>query len=436
VCAVVALAGVCAVPLARWSGGGGGWARWTLTPRHTILVAFVPYLAALFFLHRTGAPRWAILAIGAGCGLLLFIPPTIGSHDIYSYLLYGKMLARDHVNPLVTSPAALGHDPWLRLVLWKHTPSVYGPLWSYATAGVVAATGARLGPSLYIVKGLSVAGVAAAAILLPRLVRGDDRERDFVAAALVWNPLVLFSVAGEGHVDGALLGLIVAGLYCYRRERLPLAAAFLLSASLITIYCLVFVLFFVIDVIRKRDVRVWAATASLSAIAVGAYLPLWRGMRTLSALAAVGAHFTPTLPNVLRDLVEDGLESGGVRPSIANAAGLNGARVASLVALAVAVAWLAWRRADRPIEWRWAMAFGAYVLTAPWFLPWHAIPYVGLGLLAGAGGRRSALGWSALALSATSLIGVALVRFGAPILAFVSGYVRDRRAAAHVAVAG
>src|SRR5439155_25593426 len=233
IAALIVLFGVCASPLVSWSHAGGGYARWALIPRHTILIACIPYAASLALMRRIGLSRRAVLLTGTAMGAVLFVPPTTGSHDIYSYLAYAKLLAHRHLDPLVTQPVALGHDPWLRFVLWRHTPSVYGPLWTYATAALAALTGFRLGLTLYLVKAISLAGVGVAAALAPRMISRDDRERDFVRAAIVWNPLILFAVAGEGHVDGALLGLLIAALFFRSRERNALVSALLVAASLV-----------------------------------------------------------------------------------------------------------------------------------------------------------------------------------------------------------
>ena len=429
IAALIVLFGVCASPLVSWSHAGGGYARWALIPRHTILIACIPYAASLALMRRIGLSRRAVLLTGTAMGAVLFVPPTTGSHDIYSYLAYAKLLAHRHLDPLVTQPVAFGHDPWLRFVLWRHTPSVYGPLWTYATAALAALTGFRLGLTLYLVKALSLAGVGVAAVLAPRMISRDDRERDFVRAAIVWNPLILFAVAGEGHVDGALLGLLIAALFFRSRERNALVSALLVAASLVKIYVVVLLLLHVVDLVRKRDVRgvLTAGAASLAGIAT--YAPLWRGAQTFTALRVVAGRFTPTLPNAFRDLLEDGFSSHGMSEASANVVGVDAARVAGAVVLAGVLIYLIMRRRDAPAGWRWTMAFGAYVVTSPWFLPWHAIPLVGLGLAAPDLRGGGALRRAALAVTATSVVGIAVIRFGVPLIALA---IRGRKRSSFV----
>ena len=92
-----------------------------------------------------------------------------------------------------------------------------------------------------------------------------------------------------------------------------------------------------------------------------------------------------------------------------------------MILLIAALAFLILRRTDAPVAWRWTMALGAYLVCAPWFLPWHAIPLIGLGLVAGEGVNGRGLRGGALTLTATSLMAIPLIRFGVPGAAFLLG---------------
>jgi hypothetical protein len=56
------------------------------------------------------------------------------------------------------------------------------------------------------------------------------RERILIYA---WNPLVLWSFAGDGHVDAAAVGLLAVALLCRAGHRVRLAAAFVAGAALV-----------------------------------------------------------------------------------------------------------------------------------------------------------------------------------------------------------
>src|SRR6266571_1060332 len=156
VAAVIGLLLLCAVPIVAWVRAGAEphpvslWGA--VAGRRLVLAAFVPYSAALALFARGRLSRRTVLWLGALMYALVFVPPIIYSHDIVSYLFYGKMAARGHLHPLVAQPAAFSADPWFRYVGWKHAPSVYGPIWTFASAAVGAVTGWRLVPAVYMLK--------------------------------------------------------------------------------------------------------------------------------------------------------------------------------------------------------------------------------------------------------------------------------------------
>lgn len=175
-----------------------------------LLLVAVTAFAAAMAMHRRRAflTRKVVLA----CSVLLLAgavvaPPQL-SHDVWSYAMYGRIVARHHANPYVHPPAEYRSDPALRRVAprWRETRSVYGPLFTGLSAAGMAvvgtsATGARLFFQL-----VAAAAVAAALILLYR------RRAD--AAALAWvglNPVVLAVVAG-GHNDVLVGAAVLAGV--------------------------------------------------------------------------------------------------------------------------------------------------------------------------------------------------------------------------------
>src|SRR5438876_857456 len=90
--ASVALLGFSATPLLGWLASGGGISpvpRWgPFSTHHTTFLATIPYALALAFLKKARLSRRFIITLGAAMGALLFIPPSINSRDIYSYLFY------------------------------------------------------------------------------------------------------------------------------------------------------------------------------------------------------------------------------------------------------------------------------------------------------------------------------------------------------------
>ena len=417
-----ALLGLSALPLLGWLFLGRGLRpvpQWgPFSTHHTTFFATIPYVLALVFMKKAQLSRRFIVTVGVVMGALLIIPPSINSRDIFSYLFYGKMLAHGHLNPLVAQPNVMASDPWYHVVGWRNQPSVYGPVWSYTTALVVLTTGLRFLPSLYIMKLLALGGLAGAAVYGPRIASSEDPgRRDWILAALIWNPLILFSLAGEGHIDGILLGLVVAALYFRLREKDMTVTVLLLVASLLKSYCFILLGLHLLDLVRRREMRTAVRAGAISLIATAAsYAPLWEGTRTFAGMKALATQYTPTLPYALRGLIIRVVRGIGY-DNVAKTAGNAGSRAAGVVVLLGVLAYLVLRKPDAPVAWRWSLAFGAYLVCTPWFLPWHALPLIGLGLVAPDADRGRRLRRSALVTTASAVVWIPLARFGPPIVA-------------------
>jgi hypothetical protein len=63
-----------------------------------------------------GGRRYLLLALGAAAvfGLTLVLLPTLPSDDVFSYILYGRIGAIHHANPLIVTPSSFPNDPFLR----------------------------------------------------------------------------------------------------------------------------------------------------------------------------------------------------------------------------------------------------------------------------------------------------------------------------------
>jgi len=209
--------------------GSVTWAGWQLVLLGGALAAFAVALAMHrrqpFLTRRLVLWSSAVLLVGA------VIAPPQASHDVWSYAMYGRIVARHHANPYVHAPAEYQTDPALARVAhgWRHTRSVYGPAFTALSATGMAlvgdsATGARLYFQL-----LAAGAVVAALVLLVR------RRAD--AAALAWiglNPVVLAVVAG-GHND-VLVGLaVLAGVVAASNRRSVLAGVALALGCLVKI---------------------------------------------------------------------------------------------------------------------------------------------------------------------------------------------------------
>jgi hypothetical protein len=222
-------------------------------------VALVVKLPAL---PRLLAP---VLAIAVALRVALLLAPPFMSSDIYRYVWDGRVQAAG-INPYVHVPAetaliALRDTtifPRINRADYAHT--IYPP----AAQMIFAAVG-RVSDSVFATKLcmllLEACGILAALRLLALAKMPPARVLIYA-----WNPLVLWAVAGDGHIDGAMIGLLGLAIWAAIRQRGGLAGA-LLGGAILTKFLPIAVL---PALWRRWDWKLPAACASVI-IALYAY---------------------------------------------------------------------------------------------------------------------------------------------------------------------
>jgi hypothetical protein len=221
---IVGLLGLAAAS-ASWQGSAlrAGAAEGSDLPSTVFLTAaccaFALYLGALFLVRRRRANVAVVCAIAAAIQLVPLVGPLVISRDVYAYWAYGRLAAVHHVNPYTVAPARFAHDPASRAMAvgWRTSKSVYGPVFSAASAGLAVTTGRSPGRAALdyrIAGGVGMLAVTAlAAIVAP--VPG------FAAAFVGWNPLLAVDFAGGGHNDAWMMAFLLGALaLAVRRPRI------------------------------------------------------------------------------------------------------------------------------------------------------------------------------------------------------------------------
>ena len=152
---------------------------------------------------------------------LLFVEPYL-STDIYRYVWDGRVQAAG-INPYRYVPNApeLAHlresaiFPLINRA--SYAPTIYPPAAQAIFLGLT-----RLGESVIVMKlGLLACEAATMAAIVALLERqGAPPTR---VAAYAWHPLPVWEIAGNGHVDAAMIALLMAGLLLFARGRTILA---------------------------------------------------------------------------------------------------------------------------------------------------------------------------------------------------------------------
>ena len=95
----------------------------------------------------------------------------------------------------------------------------------------------------------------------------------WIAALFAFNPAIWSNSAIWGQVDSFFMLFIVATLLMQKRGKLPQAAFFIALALLLKPQALLFGIFLLIDVIRKRNTMVWLLSV-LTGVATMAVISL------------------------------------------------------------------------------------------------------------------------------------------------------------------
>ncbi len=364
-------------------------------PNSTVVttVLFVAYVLGgvgvlLGLLRAPGrvASWWLVGALGVAA----LLSGPIGSADHINYAAYGR-IAVGGADPYVESPIKWrdGLDPVAGAVQapWQDTPSVYGPVATAFQAVASAIGGSNLRDTVWVWQWLLVLAWVGVRFLLLKLA-ADDRGRRRVDVLWTFNPLAFATLVLGAHVDLLAGAFVLGALWAMRRN--PLAAGVFVGAAFATKVTYGVVLLAVLwgwrvagrEEFRRRALRL---AAGFAIVVLPAYLVA--GPHVLRQLKSAGGSFSYASPwsPVIRGLRHLMPEWGVTTIVFVLAA-----------ALMVAFAWAGYRLARRhhlaeglaDASTREAVVLTfvlmtAYVLLAPYTLPWYdAVTWMLLPLLA------------------------------------------------------
>ena len=339
-------------------------------------------LAGMLWAHSQGwrpDPRRLLLASAGVVAVMVSLTP-VGSSDTASYAAYGRIAALGG-NPYTTNPQHfLGPDPASRLylkavgILWKKTPSVYGPIATVVQRLAATIGGADAATTIWILMILN--GIVFIGVGWLLLKTSDDPIR----ATLFWtaNPVLLQQLVGGGHLDTLVAGAAICAIQVARRLWVSGTWGDVLIGLVIGLACGVKVTAVLIAVglawplLRRRE---WMRTARIAGVALAtvAIEYSFYGLKALVPLFA--ASKLVTLPSPWWFVHEIGHALG------ADAATATLISVLWPIAM-IAVAAVVYQKisSDQPREVvaPFALTF-AWIIVAPWAFAWYtAIAWVAL----------------------------------------------------------
>lgn len=160
--------------------------------------------------------RAVVLSLAVVFGAALTTAPR-ETGDVWSYAIYGRMVAVRHASPYRHFPDEYSQDPMFPFVAptWRHTGSVYGPAFTAFSAAIAPLAGDSGVRTRVLYQATAALAVAGALMLLWRRTRSP--------AALAWlglQPVVALQLVNGGRND-ALIGLgILAAILLAERAHL------------------------------------------------------------------------------------------------------------------------------------------------------------------------------------------------------------------------
>jgi hypothetical protein len=193
-----------------------------------VLVATVGWAMVVFDARVDQRPGLVVLAIAVAFAVGVAVPPR-NSHDLWSYVMYGRMVSAHHLSPYTHTPIDFRHDPFLGRVAagWRHTASVYGPLFTGASAAITRAAGNSALRARLAFQGFAVMGVIATLVVIWRATK-----RAGALAFVGLHPAVVTAIVNGGHND-ALVGLAVAAGALFAARRRWYTAGFVLGLGML-----------------------------------------------------------------------------------------------------------------------------------------------------------------------------------------------------------
>jgi alpha-1,6-mannosyltransferase len=345
-----------------------------------ILVAWI--WLGRWVIERRATEHTMIATTGFWLAPLLVSVPVF-SRDTYSYLAQGALL-RDGLDPYAVGPV---ENPNALLdnvsPIWTITTAPYGPAFMLLGKWVTQLVGNNVIVGTFLLRLCMLPGLALLIWAAPRVARHIGASGAAALWICVLNPLVVIHLMGGVHNEMLMVGLMLAGI-ALTLERHPVAGVTLVAVAVAVKATAGIALPFLVWVwmrqlnerrkLRRLAAFVTATAASLLVVAVV--------FAVLSGLAGVGLGWLPalaasvkiinwlTVPTAAANLVST---FGGLFVNVDFYAVLAVTRVAGIVVIAVALPliWLRFRRTDRDVLTGIALAMVVVVLFVPAALPWY-----------------------------------------------------------------
>jgi hypothetical protein len=388
-------------------------------------IMFVAYLGALRAASALPTGRRPLTAVVA-VALLIALPAVLmfpggGSHDVYMYVLYARVLTVHHANPYTTPPSTFPADPHLWLGDWASATTYYGPVWTLLCAALQRYVSDDIVLSVMAIRVLLFAAHLGNMILIWLVAATTRPERQLPSLVFyAWNPVTL--LAASSHLDTVMTLFVLGGALLYAKGRHSLGVEALVAATMTKITVAPLLLVDVLLLWRHRLLhRPWWTVVAAGVLIYALVLPF---------IVGVGPTGPVESPPGQATLVTQIM--GFVRHAV-------GVRFALFTPpLAALVGWMVWRDTGEVsgLVSTWTLILAWFLL---WLNPvsasWYAVALVAVASLTPSARLRAV----AIALCASALLLEAIavedlprwllraIRWGPPLLVAAWAYGDDLR---------
>ena len=296
--------------------------------------------------------------------------------DIYVYVAYARVFTVFGDNPMAIYAQTYYYDPVIGKLSgeWGYHPSAYGPVWHLISAPISWASGDDIPRAVAGYKLLAIVGLLLGGWLIARAL-AVNRPHDAATGALLylWNPLVLWEVAGNGHNDAVMLAPLLLAYVAWTRRRDAWVLPLLGIATLIKFVAAPLLPVAAVALWRRAGGwparwRLVARTSSLGAVALLLGLfPFYDLGAIRTSIADTNTLFVVSPANMVAHLLENTYPVSEVKRWLK----LIGWGILA-AALVVAVGSV-WRRPDRLVRASFELFFVFLMVVTTYFQGWYLV---------------------------------------------------------------
>ena len=322
--------------------------------------------------------RTMYIALGAWCLPLLLAPPLF-SRDVYSYYMQGRLQLAGH-NPYLSGVSLVpgwfrsGVDP-----LWGDATTPYGPIFLSIEKFVAHIAGDSALMASYLLRLVSLMGVAVLAWCLPRLARLHGINAVPALWLGVMNPMVILHFVAGAHNDSLMVAATCFALWLALTNRITLsivAATLAVGIKPVAIVVLPFIALIIAGLHPTRRRRI--ASMFRVVLTSAPVLVLSSALVGVGAFGWVGALATPgSVRSWLSPSTAIGMMWGGFIQIMGfgnhSDITITITRICGALALGVILVGLVLRPNGRSATRGAAEAFLLLVLLGPVAQPWYLL---------------------------------------------------------------